>query len=509
MIAVIVLPGYSTQEIRGLYAQRLLPLLPLGDRSTLQHIVESLVAQGITAIELIVGYAPEQVEALLGNGDRWGCKIRYHVAVQSEHPYRSLRFIPQTKTEQWVLIHSEHYPCLALPNKPVEKPILYCDMTQSLSGHCCEQIPNNLATIWKGAALFPPNYVNEVFTNQTPEEFLAYLEKMVSNEEATVVSTADWLDSCTPAALLESQGRLLEKKLNGLMSSGTERQPGVWISRGVVIHPTVELVGPLYIGPNSRLNRGVKLGPNVVVSGECIVDSNTVIEQSLVTAGSYIGEGLELNNVIVDHSLLINVRLGTSINIHESFLLSDLKQKHPNRWFGSAIQSILALILIFLFLPISILSFFYFALVRRFFYTSIRVVQLPAQESLLVSHTYSLPCLGADAWSMRRPAGWDAFLRQMLPGLLAVVTGRLAFVGLPPRPAEEIRRLPLEWRSMYLKSKAGLITEASIALTDSEDETQLYFADAYYTARRNWLHDLRLASQYIFRLIVPVRRGEL
>lgn len=507
MIAVIVLPGYSSREMHGVYAQRSLPLLPLGDRPALQHIIESLVAQGVSSIELIVGYAPEQVEALLGNGDRWGCKFRYHVSVQSERPYRSLKLIPETKNEPWVFIHSEHYPCLARPFKPVDRPILYYGMSQSHSNGLYNQTSNNETAFWKGTAVFPPGYVNEIFTNQTPEELRAYLEKLVSNAEATVVSTTDWLDSCTPGALLESQSRLLERKLDGLMSSGTERQPGVWISRSVVIHPTVELIGPLYIGPNSRLNRGVKLGPNVVISGECIVDTNTVIEQSLVTAGSYIGEGLELNNVIVDHNLLINVRLETSINIHESFLIDDLKEKHLNNWFGTAIQSILAIVLILLFLPISIGSIFYFYLVRRFSYTSVQMVQVPVQESLLASHSYALPCLGTDAWSVQRPAGWDVFLRQMLPGLFAIVAGRLCFVGLPPRSAEEIKRLPLEWRSMYLKGKAGLITEASLALADTDDETQLYFADAYYTARRNWLHDLRLASQYICHLFAPMRKG--
>src|SRR5579871_1510331 len=183
MIAVIVLPGYSSQEMHGLYAQRLLPLLPLGDRSTLQHIIESLVAQGIITIELIVGYAPEQVEALLGNGDRWGCKIRYHVAVQPECPYRSLRLIPQTKTEPWVLIHSEHYPCLVLPCKAVEKPVLYYGMAESPSGDCDDQNHKNQVEIWKGAAIFPPNYVNEMFTNQTPMELVSYLEKLVSEAE--------------------------------------------------------------------------------------------------------------------------------------------------------------------------------------------------------------------------------------------------------------------------------------------------------------------------------------
>src|ERR1700687_4193171 len=104
MIGVIVVPGPSPR-MHGLDTERPAPLLPLGDRPVLQHIIESLAAQGIPSIELIVSHAPERVEALLGNGDRWGCSFRYHLAAQPERPYRSLKIISQTKTEPWVLIH--------------------------------------------------------------------------------------------------------------------------------------------------------------------------------------------------------------------------------------------------------------------------------------------------------------------------------------------------------------------------------------------------------------------
>jgi NDP-sugar pyrophosphorylase family protein len=503
MIGVIVLPGPSS-EMHGLDAQRSSSLLPLGDRPMLQHIVESLVAQGITSIELIVGHAPEQVEALLGNGDRWGCSFRYHLEVQPERPYRSLKIITQTKTEPWVLVHAEHYPCLELPSGPVNKAVLYYgtlhgQSNESNNGH------GPTTSAWRGTAVFPAGNWSDVFANQTPDELRGHLQQLASSAEATVVSTTDWIDASTPGALLETQTRLLDRRLDGLLISGTERHPGIWISRNVVIHPTAELVAPLYIGPNSRINRGVKLGPNAVISGECIVDTNTTIEHSLVIAGSYIGEGLELNKAVVDRNLLINVRLDTSVDILESFLLGGLKQPHRQSWLGRALQSILALLLALLFLPISLLSFLYLALVRRLAYTSVQMVQLPAQQNALTSRNYSLPCLGADAWSAHRPAGWGAFTRQFLPGLVAVANGRLSFVGLPPRTVAGIQKLSEEWRSMYLEGKAGLITEACIASTDPDDETQLYVADAYYAARQSFLYDLRLVCQYFLRLIVPAR----
>ena len=92
MIGVIVLSG-PFAGMHGLDAQRSPSLLPLGDRPALQHIVESLVTQGITNIELIVDHGPERVEALLGNGDRWGCTFRYHLPAQPDRPYRSLKII--------------------------------------------------------------------------------------------------------------------------------------------------------------------------------------------------------------------------------------------------------------------------------------------------------------------------------------------------------------------------------------------------------------------------------
>ena len=510
MIGVILLPGPSS-KMHGLDAQRSLSLLPLGDRPVLQHIVESLVSQGVTSIELIVGHAPERVETLLGSGDRWGCRFRYHLAAKAERPYRSLKIIAETRTEPWVLIHAEHFPCIELPSEPVAKAVLYYGVPQANSKDGSGFMTTNSSHCgsWGGTAIFPAGAVSEVFANQTPDELCAHLEQLASDGLATVITATDWIDASTPAALLETQTKLLGKELDSLMISGTEHQPGIWVSRNVVIHPTVELIGPLYIGPNCRLYSGVKAGPNAVICGDCIVDTNTTIEHSLITGGSYIGEGLELNRVVVDKNLLVNVRLGTSVDILESFLLGGLDQSRRQNWFGRVVQSVLALLFIILFLPISFLSGLYFAMVRRLSYTSIQVVELPAQENSRSQRSYALPCVGADAWSVHRPAGWDSFLRQFLPGLFAIVAGRLSFVGLPPRTIEEMEKpsLEWEWRSLYLHGKAGLITEASIASTEGGDEAQYYLADAYYAVRQSWHHDLRLTCHYFMRLIIPASKG--
>jgi NDP-sugar pyrophosphorylase family protein len=504
MIAVILSPGPSP-TMHGLDAEQSLSLLPLVDRPILQHIIESLASQGITSIELITGHAPEKVEALLGNGDRWGCSFRYHLATQPDRPYRSLKVIARAKTEPWVLIHADRYPCLTFPAESISNPTLYYLDPKDHSGEASRPCANNCIENWGGTAVFPAGFLSDEAVEQTPEELRNSLQHSVSSRQSNVIATPEWIDFTTPAALLDTQARLLGGKLNGLMISGIERQPGVWLSRNVEVHPTVRLTAPLYIGPNCRINRDVRLGPNVVISGSCLVDSNTHMENSLAMSGSYIGERLELSEALVQHNLLVNVRLGTSVSIAESFLLGGLEQKTHQSWAGRAAQSILAALLIVIFFPITILSLLYFALTRRVTYVSIPMAA-PAERTAISNPTYSLAALGRDAWSVRRPAGWSAFVRQFLPGLFAVVMGRLSLVGLPPLQVEQMAHLPQEWRALHLNCRAGLITEAAVAATDVGDETQLYLADAYYAAKRSWLHDVQLALKYLLRLIVPANR---
>lgn len=506
MIAVILPPGPST-KMHGLDGEQTLALLPLGDRPILQHIIEGLVSQGITSIEVITGHAPERVEALLGNGDRWGCSFRYHLAAQPERPYRSLKVIAKTKTEPWVLIHAERYPCVTFPASLDGKAAIYHVKPQSgpdAAKGLAAGGYNSMAT-WGGTAAFPAGDCADTICNMTAEELRAHLQQMECRGECSAIATPEWIDATSPEALLETQSRLLSRRLNGLMINGIERQPGIWVSRNVDVHPSVKLSAPIYIGPNCRINRGVQMGPDVVIGAGCIVDSNTTIEHSLVMAGSYIGDGLELGRTIVNHELLVNVRLDAGVMITEGFLLGGLVQKNRESLIGRAAQSMLACLLVAVFLPITLLSLIYFALVRRLSYTSMQAVRIPVEGSGSGWASYTLPCLGADAWKKHRPAGWSAFVRQFLPGLFAVALGRLNFVGLAPKSIDEAQKLPEEWRSLYRQGRAGLISEASLAVEDEKDETGLYLADAFYSAKRSWSHDAKLALKYLLRLIAPGR----
>jgi NDP-sugar pyrophosphorylase family protein len=511
MIGVIVVPGASP-AMHGLDADRSLALLPLGDRPALQHVVESLVAQGILRIEFIVGHAPQRVEALFGNGDRWGSRFRYHLAADPDHPYRSLRVISEIKTESWLLLHAERFPIVDFEAVRNHETTLYYEADETiLSGDSGDDPLGSLH--WGGAARFPLESNTgtsgiDDFANFTPTELTRYFEDRALAGSATVIATARWIDVATPANLLLSQTKLLHQKLKGHGISGLEIQPNVWVSRNTLIHPDVTLNAPVYIGPNTRVSHGVTLGPNTVVGSNCFIDSNTSIENSLILMGSYIGQSLELNHTVVARSLLVNVRLDTTLDIEEDFLLGRVTDPNRRSPLRHLVQSVVALLLFVLFLPISLLSLAWFVFAKRIPLTTIEMETIPladrpVADRTIANATYDLPCIGKDAWAIPRKAGWSAFTRQFLPGLIAVFLGEVGFVGLPPRTRASIESLSPEWADLYTDGKSGLITEASIAATDRADDMQLYLADAYYAVRHSWQHDLKLALRYFAALVLP------
>lgn len=53
------------------------PLLPVGQRSILEIIIEQLVHQSVTDITISIGYLGHLIEAVIGDGSAWGAKISY------------------------------------------------------------------------------------------------------------------------------------------------------------------------------------------------------------------------------------------------------------------------------------------------------------------------------------------------------------------------------------------------------------------------------------------------
>jgi NDP-sugar pyrophosphorylase family protein len=479
MIAIII-AGVHYPEMYGLDEHLPVSLLPLVDRPIVHHLIEYLVVQGITRFEFILNHLPEEIESNLGTGARWGCSFGFHLFPTSGNPYRVAQTIASGLDEDILLGRMDCLPEFRLAALP--DPSMYCLATGG----------------WTGWAVLPRRS-SEIGSLNEPSGIRHFTDL------CRIVTVERVMDFRTSSALLRSQSELLSGNFPCLMINGRQTEPGIWISRNVSLHPTVSLSAPVYIGPNSKISRGVKIGPMAVISENCILDEQSSVENSLVTPGTYIGQGLELNQVIVDRNRLVNAKIGTSFLVSETFLLSSLTEHtthHPIQQLFSRLGALLLLLALW---PLTAFIFFYFTVCRKGNLIHERAIRIPANNNPVSWREYWIPRFRLHSGAPY--SRWASFFLELWPGLFSVLKGELFLVGVQPRSRKQVESLPDDWRSIYLKSKSGLITEAAVMFGESPNDDELYTAEAYYSATESFRHDLALTFLYFWKMIAESGRS--
>jgi NDP-sugar pyrophosphorylase family protein len=499
MRAVIFSTG-ECPSIRPLNDRYPSSLVPLVDRPFLQHVVEYLVSQGVTHFEIVRSHLPEKIEQLLGDGHRWGCNFTYHLVRDAERPYRVLRTMNYEENEPILLGHGDRLPQLSVKDAEVPAaPVLFCSRRDQTSD----------GLDWTGWALLTAEHIAELPPDADFEGLLRHLVRTTADgiEQSLV---PHHLSALTFVDILAAHEVVLGKHFEGLLLTGREIEPGIWLSRNVMLHPTAEIFPPVYVGENCQIGAGVKLGPKAVLGHDCVLDTHSTVTNSLIFPGSYVGEGLELEDVIVDKNRLINVRVGGSLTVTDNFILGNMADAPMRRLAGRLFSRLAALIGLLLMAPVLGLTALYLkiyrpdepVMYRRF------VVRLPTDISPSAWEPFALHGFMAPSEmdlqaSQAVPASPRDFVLRVLPGLVNVLRGEMALVGVPPRTKTEIEELPHDWRVLYLGGKAGLITEAAVYCLPRATADELYASETYYVASAGWRHDLHVFLSYLGRAFLP------
>ncbi len=461
MLAIIVC-GTSKPALHGLDEHQPAALIRIGDRPVSQHALEYLIGCGATEIHFVIDHLPEQIEAYFGDGTRWGRKFAYHLLSGQDKLPRLLKMICAGRDGNVLLAAGECLPAVPWPGAGA--PVA---MVRQEAGEIQR-------TDW---GLFPASAI---------EDF------------ATCPNTLalPWLSAETAANILAGQRQLLDGKAATLELSGNKAQEGAWIGRNVRIHPTATLTPPFWIGPNCRIGAGTRIGPYAVVAENCVIDDESTMENSMVTPGTYIGSGLELQQVIVDRNLLVNARLETSYLISEAFLAGSLDGGGKPRGPGAA-ERLLALLIFLLLSPLWLAGALAKLLAPGRKTVRYKFVALPAardnREWVEVS-------------AARYEPATSHFWHRFLPGLPAAIAGKIGLTGVEPRDQETLKALPEDWKVACLTAKAGLVTESLLAAGPGATQDETYSAEAFYSAVHSFGYDLSLLRRYAVSLFSAAHR---
>lgn len=467
-------------------------LLPLVDRPFLQHVVERLAGLGVTELELLLAEHPEAVERLLGDGSRWGLRAHVHLLRDPADPYTRLSLACAPEADQGVLlVHGDRLPgpCFAaeqLLNAPA--PVL----VRHVDGDTAR---------WSGWAWLPPGIAGALPTGLDEAALEAHLASLPG---ATTLDVARLLDVTSMSSLLAANRTVLEGEFPGLLLAGREVEPGVWLSRNVVLHPRARVVAPVHLGENVRVGAGTQVGPHAVVGHDSILDERCRVESAVVAPGSYVGEALDLVGVLVDRNLLVSAEHGVATTVTDRFILGSMTARPIVGWGTALTHRLLALLALALTLPLLLAALIGRAFSRRAsVWFSLDALRQPAEPDEATWRTHRLRSLAPFDVQASRASCADLVLR-VLPLLPAVVTGRLGLVGVPPRSPAAVRDLAPDWRDLVLRARAGVIWESHAIGARSDDERRA--AESYYVVMPSLRHDLAVLAGYLRRVVADGAR---
>jgi len=485
MRAIVVATGHCP-GMQDLAYHEPAVLLPVAGKPFLHYVVESLVDAGITQIDFMLSEMPETVEESLGDGARWGGKFAYHLVRNPERPYGRLAVLGIGRDEPILLAHGDRLPLWNIDPSGGRPGLVFRDGE------------------WTGWGILPGSCLFGA-TEDTDEN--AFASTASTSKGAPPVQTELLLSVRTPEEFLATNWAMIEKRFPKLIIGAREADDGIWISRNVSLHPTAVLTAPVYIGENCRINPGVKMGPRVVVSPNCLVDESSLLTETVVFPGSYIGQALELNDAIVNRNRLVNVGVGAAITVTDNFILGNFAENKLGQLAKAAVSRITAILLLLILSPVLLLVWLWRVLAGpKPVFTRKSAVQLPTAEGAEFS-SYRLLTFCSSPERHAHASGPHEFFSHFLPGLIGVAGGHLSFVGVAPRTADEIEQLPRDWKRLYLGSLAGLITESYVVHGPSPSEDALYSAEIFYTATAGPKHDLALIAGYLARILGFKRSG--
>jgi len=444
------------------------------DQPLIFHVIEFLAKHEVHEIHLVLSHLPYQIENFCEEGKRWGVKIEHHLAQEPEHPYRAIKILSELWDGSPVLIGKGD----TLPD---------FDLDALKEEYENQKVPCLLSfsdETWSGWAIGAPELFRESTGKTAEEDFLKTLKRAPHQ----IRLTKHFLEIRNLQTLfLTNLSILKDDKYHHLVPFTSKSvEKGLWVSRGVKIHRTAKIFPPAFIGEYSQIQENAKVGPNVVLEKNCVVENQTNVENSLILQQSYLGEGLNVNECIIDRHYLYNFKHKSRVIMNDDMIISELSSPPcPKKMVVNFFERAIALALLLLFSPL------FLCLLPFRWFKNREVVHIPTGIDKNLWKTYQIYTLPS-----KKGSNDDGFIAS-LPMLYNVLKGDLHFVGTEPRTFREVYLMPPEWRSIYLKSKTGLLSIVAVDLGENPTSYQKFSAEAYYTSNMSLFLDISLFFRWI------------
>jgi mannose-1-phosphate guanylyltransferase len=328
MRAVVLVGGFGTR-LRPLTYSVPKPMLPVGHRPIIEHLVRRLGAAGVDEVVLALGFKPEPFLAAFPDGECAGIPLRYAVEAQPLDTAGAIAFAAREAgiDETFVVLngdvicdldltalvafHLDRGAEATLHLTPVPDPSAFGVVELAADGAVRRFVekpapgtaPSNL--INAGAYVLEPSVVERVPPGRKYSIERDVFPAIVADGGIYGLATEDyWIDTGRPDTYLQANLDLLDGSRSITIEDAV--QPGAVIDPTATVERSLVAAGAR-VGPNAKvvdsvLLPGARIGARAVVEGSVVMGG--VGERATASRAVIGAEGvLEAGSALVDGRL--------------------------------------------------------------------------------------------------------------------------------------------------------------------------------------------------------------
>ena len=320
----VVMAGGEGSRLRPLTLGRPKPMLPVVNRPVLGHILHLLKQHGITDVVMTLQYLAAQIQDYYGDGKTLGMNIEYVIeeaplgtagSVKNAEallvdlePFLVISGDALTDFDLTALIryHRDRGAALTMALYRVPDPLEYGVINIHEGGRIADFLEKpswggvTSDTVNTGIYLLQPEVLARIPSGERVDWSQDVFPGMLARGEALYgyVAAGYWCDIGTLGEYYRANADLLSGRLN-LGELGTRVGPDVWADGTVDIAPDAQLIGPIYLGDEVKINRGAIIQGPAVIRDYTVLDNHARVSRSIVWRNCYIGEGAALHGAVV------------------------------------------------------------------------------------------------------------------------------------------------------------------------------------------------------------------
>jgi mannose-1-phosphate guanylyltransferase/phosphomannomutase len=324
-VKAVIMAGGEGTRLRPLTANQPKPMLPLGNRPIMEHIVRHVRDHGFKDIVVTVQFLASQVRNYFGDGSDMGVDLAYATEPTPLGTAGSVRNAAEMLDDTFVVISGD-----ALTDIDLDELVGFHRRKGALATVALKRVPNPLEfgivittddgrierflekprwgqvfsdTINTGIYVLEPEVFAHIEEGQ-PSDFAADVFPRLLAEGAPLfgfVADGYWED----VGSLEAYQRAHQDILDGRVKvdvRGFQVRPGVWLGEGAELDPDATLTAPVLIGDFTKVEAAVRLREYTVVGSGVIVKRDAFLHRAIVHDNAYIGPGASLRGCVVGRS---------------------------------------------------------------------------------------------------------------------------------------------------------------------------------------------------------------